>query len=92
MSRSWPACSWIERNGGFYHFEGFVRDDWQALSDHDGRVPTAKLRRKIDVGAALPAWRRLWNAVETPFDPEVYDTSAGEAQRQPSRPPSKCQR
>ncbi|MGY9038695.1 MAG: TlpA family protein disulfide reductase [Rhodobacterales bacterium] len=71
-----PAVYWIDESGEVVtHFEGFVRDDWQALSDQMASA-TGKAAAQIDWGG-LPAWRPGCGSKH--FDPEVYDTLRAEA-------------
>ena len=64
-----PALYWIDESGAVVtHFEGFVRDDWQALSDQMARA-TGKAAAQIDWDS-LPAWRPGCGSKH--FDPEVY--------------------
>ncbi len=71
-----PAVYWIDESGEVVtHFEGFVRDDWQALSDQMASA-TGRAAAQIDWDG-LPAWRPGCGSKH--FDPEVYDTLRAEA-------------
>lgn len=65
-----PALYWIAEDGTVTrHFEGFVREDWQALAEDIGGV-------ELDWDA-LPVWRPGCGSKH--FDPEVYDQLRAEA-------------
>ena len=65
-----PAVYWVDDSGTVVtHFEGFVRDDWKALSDQIAQ-DTGQPVAHIDWDS-LPAWRPGCGSKH--FDPEVYD-------------------
>ena len=71
-----PAVFWIDAEGKVVtKFEGFVRDDWQALSDQIA-TETAQAAAQIDWDS-LPAWRPGCGSKH--FDPEIYDKLRAEA-------------
>jgi peroxiredoxin len=71
-----PAVFWIDAGGKVVtKFEGFVRDDWQALSDQIA-TQTKQPKAQIDWDS-LPAWRPGCGSKH--FDPEIYDKLRAEA-------------
>ena len=65
-----PAVFWVDESGKVVtQFEGFVRDDWQALSEQIAQA-TARPAAQIDWDS-LPAWRPGCGSKH--FDPEIYD-------------------
>ena len=71
-----PAVFWIDEAGKVVtKFEGFVRDDWQALSDQIA-AETGQPNAQIDWDS-LPPWRPGCGSKH--FDPEIYDKLRAEA-------------
>lgn len=77
-----PAVYWIDGAGEILtHFEGFVRDEWQALSD--------QIASTLDVAAAqldwdeLPEWRPGCGSKH--LDPEINDRLRANASDSPIR-------
>ena len=71
-----PSVFWFDETGKVAtSFEGFVREDWQALSDQIAAA-TDQPPAQIDWDS-LPAWRPGCGSKH--FDPEIYDKLRAEA-------------
>lgn len=77
-----PSVFWVNGEGQSQtRFEGFIRSDWEALSDEIS-AGTALAAAQID-WAALPDWRPGCGSKH--LDPSIYDKLRAEAEDSPIR-------